>query len=224
MDSTFSRHSPGFYLFSVLTLIRPFFCNRRYWFSIVARILPFLGTLPDSTIFRYSHWFSHFSILVRILIFSDWNWCGRSRKDHFYMSIWNICLQKNAFCFMQCTCNISKMYVEYFQWYGGADYGGFHGWHHRIWRYIWGMFFRYSPGFYPFSVLTLILPFSETHPDCFSIVARILPFPRYSPGFYHFPVLIVILPFSETRPDSFSIVAQILPFLGTRLDSTRFRY
>ncbi|RVW79400.1 Retrovirus-related Pol polyprotein from transposon 17.6 [Vitis vinifera] len=36
------------------------------------------------------------------------------RKNHFYMSIWNICLQKNAFWFMQCTCNISKMYVEYF--------------------------------------------------------------------------------------------------------------
>ncbi|RVW76938.1 Uncharacterized protein K02A2.6 [Vitis vinifera] len=36
------------------------------------------------------------------------------RKNHFYMSIWNICLQKNAFWFMQCTCNIPKMYVEYF--------------------------------------------------------------------------------------------------------------
>ncbi|KAL6323883.1 hypothetical protein AAG906_005880 [Vitis piasezkii] len=26
------------------------------------------------------------------------------------MSIWNICLQKNAFWFMQCTCNILTMY------------------------------------------------------------------------------------------------------------------
>ena len=35
--------------------IRPFFSNRRDSFSILARILSFPGTLPDSTIFRYSH-------------------------------------------------------------------------------------------------------------------------------------------------------------------------
>ncbi|RVW81603.1 hypothetical protein CK203_049458 [Vitis vinifera] len=35
-------------------------------------------------------------------------------EDHFHMSIWNICLQKNAFWFMQCTCNIPKMYAKYF--------------------------------------------------------------------------------------------------------------
>ncbi|RVW57865.1 Retrovirus-related Pol polyprotein from transposon 17.6 [Vitis vinifera] len=36
-----------------------------------------------------------------------------SGEDHFHMSIWNICLQKNAFWFMQCTCNIPKMYAKY---------------------------------------------------------------------------------------------------------------
>ena len=41
MDSTFSRYSPGFYHISVLTLIRPFFSNRRDSFSILARILSF---------------------------------------------------------------------------------------------------------------------------------------------------------------------------------------
>ncbi|RVW18368.1 Retrovirus-related Pol polyprotein from transposon 17.6 [Vitis vinifera] len=35
-------------------------------------------------------------------------------EDHFHMSIWNICLQKNAFWFMQCTCNIPKMYASIF--------------------------------------------------------------------------------------------------------------
>ena len=55
MDSTFSRYSPGFYHISVLTLIRPFICNRRDSFSILARILSFPGSLPDSTIFGYSH-------------------------------------------------------------------------------------------------------------------------------------------------------------------------
>ncbi|RVW25536.1 Retrovirus-related Pol polyprotein from transposon opus [Vitis vinifera] len=35
-------------------------------------------------------------------------------EDHFHMSIWNICLQKNAFWFMQCTCNIPMMYAKFF--------------------------------------------------------------------------------------------------------------
>ena len=62
-DSTFSRYSPGFYRFQLLTLILPFFGTRRHSFSVLARILPFLvlamilgfsGIDIDSTIFRYS--------------------------------------------------------------------------------------------------------------------------------------------------------------------------
>ena len=78
-DSTFSRYSPGFYHFSVLTQIRPFSGTRRESFSILARILPFPGPRPYSTIFRYSHRFDLFSVLhlegfsifARILIFRD---------------------------------------------------------------------------------------------------------------------------------------------------------
>ena len=55
MDSTFSRYSTGFDYFSVLTLIRHFFANHRDSFSILARILLFPGTLPETTIFRSSH-------------------------------------------------------------------------------------------------------------------------------------------------------------------------
>ena len=77
MDSTFSRYSPGFYHFLVLTLILQFFGNRSDSFSILARILRFPSNLLDSTIFRYSHSFDPFlvcaetvfSILVRILPF-----------------------------------------------------------------------------------------------------------------------------------------------------------
>ena len=54
-DSTFSGYSPGFYDFSVLTLIRPFSDTHPDYFSILARILPFPSTLSDSTIFWYSH-------------------------------------------------------------------------------------------------------------------------------------------------------------------------
>ena len=67
MDSNFSPYLPGFYHFLVITLIRPFFCNRRDSFSILARILPFPSTLPDSTIFRYSHSFDPFPVLVRTI-------------------------------------------------------------------------------------------------------------------------------------------------------------
>ena len=63
-NSTFSRYSPGFYLFQLLTLILPFFGTRRHSFSILARILPFPGTFSDFTFFRSWHWFYHFSVLV----------------------------------------------------------------------------------------------------------------------------------------------------------------
>ena len=54
-DSTFSRYSPGFNHFPVLTLILPFFETLPDSFLVLALILPFPGTRPDSTIFRYSH-------------------------------------------------------------------------------------------------------------------------------------------------------------------------
>ena len=71
-NSTFSPYSPGFYHFSGLTLIQPFFCTRRVSFSITARILPFLGTRPDSTIFQFSHSFDPFPVLARTVFpYSD---------------------------------------------------------------------------------------------------------------------------------------------------------
>ena len=54
-DATGSRYWPGFYHFSVLTLMVSFSGTRRVSFSVLARILPDPGTGPDSTIFRYSH-------------------------------------------------------------------------------------------------------------------------------------------------------------------------
>ena len=61
-DSTFSRHSPGFNNFMVLTLILPFFVLVRTVFrhshgfhllQVVARIQQFCGAHTDSTIFLY---------------------------------------------------------------------------------------------------------------------------------------------------------------------------
>ena len=86
MDSTFSRYTVGFYHFSILTLILPFFGTRSDSFSVLARILPFPATRPYSilfqnwpwfylflvlvrTVFRYSHGFYHFMVLTLILLF-----------------------------------------------------------------------------------------------------------------------------------------------------------
>ena len=55
MDSTFSSYSLGFCHFLVLTLIGPFSRTHPNSFSILAWILLFPGTHPDSAIFRYSH-------------------------------------------------------------------------------------------------------------------------------------------------------------------------
>ena len=121
-DSTFSRYSPGFYQFSVMTLILPFFRSHSDRFSIIARILPFpglarilsfFGTDPDFTIIRYS--------------------CRQffgTRTD--------------------------------------------------------STFSRNSPGFYHFSVMTLILPFFGTRSHNFSVLIRILPFPGTRPNSYIF--------------------------------------
>ena len=66
-DSTFSWYSPGFCHFLVLTLIGPFSGTYPNCFWILARILLFPGTHPDSAIFRYSHSFKPFSVLARTI-------------------------------------------------------------------------------------------------------------------------------------------------------------
>ena len=53
-DSNFSRYSPAFYHICVLTHIVPFSDTRLDTFSVLARILPFVGTHTDCTLFRYS--------------------------------------------------------------------------------------------------------------------------------------------------------------------------
>ena len=106
--------------------------------------------------------------------------------------------------------------------------------------------FEYSPRFYHFSELALIWPFFGSHPNSFSILARILPFPgtrsystifryshwldpfpvlnwivlRYSHGFYHVRVLARILPFfgTSTHWNLFRFSPE--QFFDTRTDST----
>ena len=166
-DSTFSRYSPGFFYFSVLTLSRPFSGIRWDKFSILTRILPISCIRLDSSIFRYSHWFGPFRIHVWTLF--------DTRTD--------------------------------------------------------STFSRYSPGFFNFSVLTLIRPFLVTRWDNFSILARNLPFPgtrpdssifRYSHWFELFPVLVRTIFRYSHGLYLFPVLARILSYFGTHIDSTIF--
>ena len=75
-------------------------------------------------------------------------------------------------------------------------------------------FLGYSPGFYHFQVLTLILPFFGTRPDRFSVLAQILPF----------PVLAQILQFSGTHAGSTIFRYPSGQYFRTRTDSTFSRY
>ena len=67
-DSTFSLYSPGFFHFSVHSLIGPFSSTHPNSFSIRARILPFPGARTDSTNFRYAHLLDTFPVLIRTVI------------------------------------------------------------------------------------------------------------------------------------------------------------
>ena len=70
-DSTFSRYSPGFNSFPVLTLILTFFRSGPDNFSALARIPPFAGTPTDSTMFRYCHTPIFFFLIIIIIIYSS---------------------------------------------------------------------------------------------------------------------------------------------------------
>ena len=147
MDSTFSRYSPGFYYFWVSTQIVPYSDTRPDTFSVLARFLTFPGTRPISTIFGYSHRLYPLPILVRILF----------RYSHgFYL--FPVIARILLFLGEHTDCTLFR--------YSSGDFFGT--------RTI-SNFSRYSPGFYNFWVLTQIVPSSDTRPDTFSVLARILP-------------------------------------------------
>ena len=88
-----------------------------------------------------------------------------------------------------------------------------------LFRYSSGKFFgtrtdstfpEYSPEFYHFAVLTLILPFQL-------LVRKVS---RYSYGFFLFLVVARILPFFATDTDSTLFQYSSGKFLGSRTDST----
>ena len=165
-------------------------------FSILARILPFSGTRLDSFIFRYSHWFDPFPVVVGTIF----------RYSH---GIYLLLVLARILPFFDIHSKSTLFrYSQGQVFITGTNF----------------TFFGNSPGFFHFSVFTPIRPLSGTRRDTFSKHSRFLPFYRYSPGIFYFSVLTLIRPFSGTRRDNFSILARILPFPDTRPDSTIFRY
>ena len=190
------RRPPRSTLFPYTTLFRS---QGFYLFPVLARILSFSGTDSDSTIFRYSFGqffgtrrdstfsryspgFYHFPVLTLILPFFG------TRSDSFSV--------------------LARILP-----FPGTDPDS------AIFRYWFGQFFdnrtdsslsRYSPGFYHFLVLTLILHFSVLVRTVF----------RYAQGFYLFPVLARILSFSGTDPYSAIFRYSFGQSFGTRTDST----
>ena len=187
----------------------------------------FFDTLTDSNFFRYSSGFYNFSVLTLIQPLSG------IRRDKLYILAWILSFPG--------TPPVLPRIQPFFGTHTNSS----------LFRYSSGHFFdtrtystfsQYSPGFYHFSVLTLIRPFSDTRRDTFSMLARLLHLPstqpdstifRYSHCFYPFPVFAL----TSCRYSHgfyllrylhvfylFPVLGQILPFFGTHTDSTLFRY
>ena len=156
-DSTFSRYSPRFYHFR--------YSHRFYHFPILVW-----------TVFLYSHGFYlsqylpgfyHFPVLTQILPFSD------TPLDSFFVLARILPFPGTPLILPFSSIHTDSTFFrkssrEFFN--SGTE----------------STIPRYSSGFYHFPVLTLILPFSVTRTDSFSIVAQILPFPGTCPDSTNF--------------------------------------
>ena len=145
-------YSQGFYLFLVLARILPFFVTCRDSFSILVRILHFSGSRPHFTIFRYSHRFDPFLLLVgTVFRYSHGLYLFWYSLEHFFDTPRDLPLPGNL---------PDSTIFRY---------------SHRFdpFPILAGTVFRYSHGFYLFPVLARILPFFGTHTD--STLFRYLP-------------------------------------------------
>ena len=159
---TVFRHSHEFHFLPIVAQIEQFFGTHTdstifpYWSG------QFFGTRTDSTfsryspgslIFRYSHCFYHFSVLVRTVL-------RYSHGFHLFLVLARI--QQFSGAHTDSTI---------FSYWSGQFFG----------TRTDSTFSRYSPGLNNFLVLTLILPILRTGPESFSVLARIPPFPGTCP-------------------------------------------
>ena len=186
---------------------------------ILARILPFPGTLPDSIIFRYSHIFDLFPVLVgTVFRYSHGLYLFWYSLEHFFDT------QKD----LPLPGNLPDSTIFRYS--------------HRFDTFpiLVGTVFRYSQGFYLFPVLARILPFFVTCRDSFSILVRILHFFGTRPHSYIFRYSYIFEPLSGVAGTVFRYSHELylfwyslehffdthrdLPLPGNLPDSTIFRY
>ena len=133
----------------------PFFVTCRDSFSILVRILHFSGSRPHFTIFRCSHRFDPFLVLVgTVFRYSHGLYLFWYSLEHFFDT------QRD----LPSPGNLPDSTIFRYS--------------HRFdpFPILAGTVFRYSQGFYLFPVLARILPFLVTCRDSFSILVRILHF------------------------------------------------
>ena len=162
-------------------------------FLVFARILPFPGTRPDSTIFRYSHWFYHFSKLVRT-VFQYW--------DGFYL--FPVLARILPFSGIHTDSTLfQNLAGQFFDFRTYSTFSRYSPESTIFWYSHWfypfpvlaRAVFRYLHLFYLFLVLAQILPFFGTHTDSTLLqyppgqlfdIRTYSTFSWYSPRFYHF--------------------------------------
>ena len=151
-----------------------------YIFPVLARILPFLGTHTDCTLFRYSSQ----------QFFGTHNDCTLFRYSF------------RQFLVTRTHSNFFRYLPAFYHFWvltqivPSSD------------TRTDSTFSRYSPGFYNFWVLRQIVPSSDTRPDTFSVLARKLTFLGSRPDSIIFGYS-QIVPSSDTRPDSFLVITRI---------------
>ena len=163
MDSTFSRYSPRLYQFLVFTQIWHFSGSRRGSFLIIARILPFSCTRPDSIIFRYLPWFYHFSVLFRT-VFDTRTDSTFSRYSPAFHHFPVLTLILPFFDTGSDSVSVLARMVPFPGTRPNSIIFLYWPWFYHL-PVLIRTVFRYSHGFYLFQVLARILSFSGTDPD-----------------------------------------------------------
>ena len=149
--------------FSVVTQIRPFFGTRRGSFFIIATILPFPATRPDSTIFWYSNRFDPFPIIVGTIF----------RHTHgFYLfpvltRILPFFGTHTDSPFSSTRRDSFSIIARILPFLGTNPDSAILRYSHRFdpFSVLHGTVFRHSHGFNLFPVLTRMMPFLGTHID-----------------------------------------------------------
>ena len=209
---TVFRYSHRFYLFPVLARIRPFFGIHIDWTLFHYPSEQFFDTRTDYTFSWYSPGFFHFSVLTLIGTFSGTHLNSFSILARI-LPFPGTCKDSTIFRYSHDWTLFLYSFEQFFDTRTDST------------------FFLYSPRFFHFSVHTLIGPFSGTHPNRFSILARIPLFPGIHPDssiircthwLDPFSVFIRIVFRYSHGLYFFLVLTRILPFFGAHIDWTLF--